>query len=88
MTQNVRITKGGNKTAAKMVQEFTRKSQSLGIVKNLRNTRYYSKKHTGLSRHNNAMKRLVKRAEINKLIKEGKLAPRTPRVSRSAAPAS
>jgi ribosomal protein S21 len=83
MTLNVHIAKTGTKTTAKMVQEFTRKIQSLGMVRELRNKRYYAKKHTNLSRHTNAIKRLTKRAEITKLIKEGKLAPRVPRTSRT-----
>jgi ribosomal protein S21 len=79
MTINVVIQKTGTKTTGRMVQEFTRKVQSTGIVRSLRDKRYRVKPDGKLSRKTVALRRLTKRAENIRLVKEGKLQPKVPR---------
>ncbi|MFZ2593315.1 MAG: hypothetical protein WAX38_00890 [Minisyncoccia bacterium] len=81
MTINVVIEKTGTKTAARMVQEFTRKIQSTGMVRSLRDKRYHERDHSKLSRKTLAVRRIKRRAGNAILIKEGKLQPKTPRTS-------
>jgi ribosomal protein S21 len=80
MTINVVISKTGTKTTGRMLQEFTRKVQSTGIVRGLRDKRYYKKESTPLSRKTVALRRIARRTENIRLVKEGKLQPKTPRI--------
>lgn len=84
MTINVVIQKTGTKTTGRMVQEFTRKVQSTGMVRSLRDKRYHVRGDGKLSRKTVALRRLTRRAENIRLVKEGKLQPKTPRVQQYA----
>ncbi len=84
MTINVVIQKTGTKTTGRMVQEFTRKIQSTGIVRSLRDKRYHVRDGGKLSRKTVALRRLARRAHNIKLVKEGKLQPKTPRTQQFA----
>ena len=84
MTINVVIQKTGTKTTGRMVQEFTRKIQSTGMVRSLRDKRYYVRADGKLSRKTVALRRLARRTENIRLVKEGKLQPKTPRVQQYA----
>jgi hypothetical protein len=79
MTINVVIQKTGTKTTGRMVQEFTRKVQSTGMVRSLRDKRYHVRDSGKLSRKTVALRRLARRTENIRLVKEGKLQPKTPR---------
>lgn len=84
MTINVVIQKTGTKTTGRMVQEFTRKVQSTGIVRSLRDKRYHVRGSGKLSRKTVALRRLARRAQNIQLVKEGKLQPKTPRTQQFA----
>ncbi|MFM2414871.1 MAG: hypothetical protein RI911_564 [Candidatus Parcubacteria bacterium] len=79
MTINVVISKTGTKTTGRMVQEFTRKVQSTGIVRSLRDKRYHARDNGKLSRKTVALRRIARRTENIRLVKEGKLQPKVQR---------
>jgi ribosomal protein S21 len=79
MTINVVIAKTGTKTTGRMLQEFTRKIQSTGMVRGLRDKRYRKRLDSDLSRKTLAVRRINRRTKNIQLIKEGKLQPKAPR---------
>jgi hypothetical protein len=81
MTYNAIVARTGTKTSARVVSEFTRKIQSVGIVKGLRNKRYRARANSKRATRVHKLNKLTKGAEIHKLIKEGKMVARAPRTS-------
>lgn len=88
MTYNAIVVKTGTKTSARVVSEFTRKIQSVGIVKGLRKKRYRVRDNSTRAARVHKLNKLRKGAEINQLIKEGKMVARAPRTSFKARPAA
>jgi hypothetical protein len=86
MTLNAIIARTGTKTSARVVSEFTRKIQSVGIVKGLRNKRYRNRINSKRAARVHKMNKLTKGLEIQKLIKEGKMVARAPRTQYKARP--
>lgn len=81
MTLNAVVAKTGTKTTARVISEFTRKIQSVGIVKSLRNKRYNERENNKRGTRIHKLNKLKKGGEINTLIKEGKMVARAPRTT-------
>jgi hypothetical protein len=88
MTHNAIVIRSGTKTSARVVSEFTRKIQSVGIVKGLRKKRYRIRDNSTRAARVHKMNKLTKGIEINQLIKEGKMVARAPRTQYKARPAT
>lgn len=70
---NVEVQKSGNETALSTIRKFSRRVQSTGLVKSSRNRRYYSRDVSKVVKKKRALKRIKRRAEYTRLVKEGKI---------------
>lgn len=82
MTENVEITKSGSENSMQMIRKFTRRVQSMGLVKSMRNRRYRSRSPSQTMKKKQALRRLERAAKREQLIKEGKITERPTRGSR------
>ncbi len=73
MTVNVQIVRGANENTQSVLRKFTRKTQGTGIVKTVRDGRYYETPMSSQVKRKKALKRIKKGSEIARLYKEGKL---------------
>lgn len=79
MAINAEITKVGSENSMSLIRKFTRKLQGAGIVKEVRNRRYWERASSTAAKKKHALKRLKKRANFAQLLKEGKVQERAPR---------
>ena len=77
MAINVEVTKANNESAASIIRRFSRKVQGAGILNRIRSIRYSKRNQSKLSVKKNALNVLHRRAEVNKLIKLGKMQEKT-----------
>ncbi len=76
MAINIKVTKQGNENTASVLRKFSFKVRGSGILMQVRKRMYREKPISRNMRKYAALKRLAKRQEIQKLIKEGKLKER------------
>lgn len=60
-------------TTGAMLRRFTRMMQQSGVLLAARKTRFYTKKQNSRARRASALRRLVKRAEHERLVKLGRI---------------
>lgn len=70
---NVEIKKNPNENATNVLRRFTRKIQESGIIQKVKGKRYNERPLGELATKKMALKRLVRRAEVEKLKKLGKM---------------
>lgn len=70
---NAEVQKSGNETALATIRKFSRRVQGAGLVKTVRNRRYFSRDTSKIVRKKRALKLLKRRAEYKQLVKEGKV---------------
>ncbi len=70
---NVELKKGAHENSASLIRRFTRKIQESGIIQKVKGNRYSVRGLSKLSQKKMALKRLVRRAEVEKLKKLGKM---------------
>ena len=75
-TYQVEVTKSGAESSATLLRRFQRKVQEAAIVPKVRAKRYNERPKSKLAQKNSAVKKLVKRADFEKLKKLGKLKPK------------
>lgn len=63
----------GNESGANLLRRFSRRVKDSNIVRQVRNTRYVSRKPSSLVIKKSALRRIAKQVEITKLKKLGKL---------------
>lgn len=71
----VEVKRGKNESSTALIRRFTRKAQGLGLVREVRNNRYFIRiksKNVGLKR---ALISKVRRETYNELVKLGKIDP-------------
>jgi ribosomal protein S21 len=73
----VEVRRGKNESSASLIRRFSRRSQGLGLVKELRKRRYYERSKSKNVDHARAMIRGARRANFNELVKLGKIDPAT-----------
>jgi len=73
MSVNAEVTKSGNETALNIIRKFSRRVQGAGLIKTMRNRRYYSRDTSKVVKKKRALKVLKRRAEYRQLVKEGKV---------------
>jgi ribosomal protein S21 len=71
----VEVRRGKNESAASLIRRFSRRAQSLGLVRAMRNRRYYSRTKSKNVEHARAMIKGARRAEYAELVKLGKIDP-------------
>jgi ribosomal protein S21 len=74
-TTRVEVRRSKNESAASLIRRFSRRSQGLGLVRALRNRRYYSRVKSKNVQHQRALIRGERIAEYNELVKLGKIDP-------------
>jgi len=73
MTVNIEVTKTGNDNTSALLRKFSQRMRSAGIVQKMRSIRYRNRPLSPLRRKQNTLRKLARRAEFERLIKEGKL---------------
>ena len=71
----VEVQRGKNESSTALIRRFTRRAQGLGLVREVRNRRYWQRtksKNVGLKR---ALISKVRREKYNELVKLGKIDP-------------
>jgi ribosomal protein S21 len=68
----VQVTKKDNESASGLIRRFTKKMQSSGILRTAKGGRYHERPKSDFVRKKDALKRISKRKEIEKLKKLGK----------------
>jgi len=77
MATNVQVEKNNNESSANVIRRFQKRVQNSGIVRRLRNNRYYKRIKSENVRRSARLKKLVKKTEYERLYKLGKT-PETP----------
>jgi len=77
MTVNIEINKNANESNASMLRRFTKKVQGSGILPRVRSIRYSTRKLSSYKVKVQRLSSLKKKAEIEELIKMGKMADRS-----------
>ena len=74
------VKRGKNESATALIRRFTRRAQGLGLVREMRDRRYFKRsksKNVGLKR---ALVSKVRRETYNELVKLGKIDPAAKKV--------
>ncbi len=72
-TTNVQVTKNNNENAASLIRRFSRSVQGSGVLKRVKADRYLERPQSKYTRKVQALKRLAKRNEAERLKKLGKV---------------
>lgn len=74
----VEVTKSGTENVLSTIRKFTRRVQGTGLIRAVRNNRYFSRDISKSVQKKSALKRIKRRDEYRQLVKEGKVieAPR------------
>lgn len=77
MTQSTRIEvrRGKSESAASLIRRFSRRAQGLGLVREMRDRRYFDRALSKNVEHKRAMISKVRRENYNELVKLGKIDP-------------
>ena len=76
----VEVKRGKNESATALIRRFTRRAQGLGLVREMRDRRYFKRtksKNVGLKR---ALVSKIRRETYNELVKLGKIDPAAKKV--------
>lgn len=79
MSVNIEITKKKNESNTSLLKRFSRKVQESGVIQQSKGNRYAKRNPSSFTIKKNKLKSLEKRGKIEKMIKLGKMAPRSPR---------
>jgi len=77
MTQSTRIEvrRGKSESAASLIRRFSRRAQGLGLVREMRDRRYFDRALSKNVEHKRAMISKARRENYNELVKLGKIDP-------------
>ncbi len=73
----VEVRRGKNESATSLIRRFTRRAQTLGIVRAMRKRRYYERQKSKNVDHRRALIKSEKRQKFAEDIKLGKIDPAT-----------
>jgi ribosomal protein S21 len=71
----VEVKRGKNESSASLIRRFSRRAQGLGVVREMRNRRYYERQKSKNVDHKRAMVSLERREAYHELVKLGKIDP-------------
>ena len=71
----VEVQRGKNESSAAFIRRFTRRAQGLGLVREVRNRRYWQRTTSKNVEHKRALITKVRREKYNELVKLGKIDP-------------
>ena len=76
---NTEVTKAGTETTISTIRKFSRKVRSSGIVRTVRDKRYFVRGASRIVKKKRALKYIERRKEHHRLWKEGKISDETTR---------
>lgn len=71
------VIKSGSETSLSTIRKFSRRVQSAGLIKTVRGGRYFTRPTSKTVKKKHALKRIKRRGEYERLVKEGKIAEPT-----------
>lgn len=71
----VEVRRGKNESSTALIRRFTRRAQGLGLVREMRNRRYWQRTKSKNVGHKRALISKVRRETYNELVKLGKIDP-------------
>ncbi len=74
MAINVQVEKNNNESSANVIRRFTKRVQGAGILKKVRDGRYYSREKSSNVNKMAKLKKLAKKVTYEKMLKLGKIA--------------
>ncbi len=83
---NAEVMKTGSESTLSTIRKFSRRVQGTGLIQTSRKRRYYARSTSKAVSKKRALKRIKRREEYRKNIKEGKIIEQAPRYARSAPP--
>lgn len=78
----VEVRRGKNESSVALIRRFTRRAQGLGLVREVRNRRYWQRSKSKNVGHKRALISKVRRETYNSLVKLGKIDPAARKNSR------
>ncbi len=82
MAINVEITRNGTENSAGVIRRFTKRVQGSGILPRVRSLRYNQRVLSSYKTKVKTLKSIARKAEIQELIKLGKMQEKTSRFSK------
>lgn len=84
MTTSTRIEvrRGKNESSAALIRRFTRRAQGLGLVREMRDRRYWKRSKSKNVGHKRALVSKVRRETYHELVKLGKIDPAAKKTTR------
>lgn len=76
----VEVQRGKNESSTALIRRFTRRAQGLGLVREMRDRRYYERSKSKNVGHKRALISKVRREKYNELVKLGKIDPAAKKV--------
>ncbi len=76
----VEVKRGKNESSAALIRRFTRRAQTLGIVREVRGGRYWQRTKSKNVGHKRALISKSRRENYNELVKLGKIDPAAKKV--------
>ena len=71
----VEVLRGKNESSTALIRRFTRRAQGLGLVREMRDRRYFERTKSKNVGHKRALISKVRRETYNELVKLGKIDP-------------
>jgi len=71
----VEVRRGKNESSAALIRRFTRRAQGLGLVREMRDRRYFDRTRSKNVEHKRALINIARREKYNELVKLGKIDP-------------
>lgn len=71
----VEVKRGKNESSTALIRRFTRRAQGLGLVREMRDRRYFERARSKNVGHKRALISKVRREKYNELVKLGKIDP-------------
>ncbi|OIO51641.1 hypothetical protein CO131_02395 [Candidatus Kaiserbacteria bacterium CG_4_9_14_3_um_filter_50_16] len=71
----VEVRRGKNESSTALIRRFTRRAQGLGLVREMRDRRYWQRTTSKGVGHKRALISKVRREKYNELVKLGKIDP-------------
>jgi hypothetical protein len=78
----VEVRRGKNESSAALIRRFTRRAQGLGLVREMRDRRYWKRTRSKNVGHKRALISKVRRETYNEQVKLGKIDPAAKRNAR------
>jgi ribosomal protein S21 len=79
MSTQAEVTKNDQENDLNLIRRFQKRVQGAGIIQRMRSNRYSTRVKSSNVRRKQALKVIKRRAEVQELIKLGKMEPRTTR---------